>query len=416
MDDIKTLVKKVKRRINDFCRIHFSTAYRKIKKFNVHAMFVKRSFKDFFMLRYIVRELVVYFLVMYLFFFLIFFVNQILLMMQNLLGKNLPFMDVALLCFYSFPAIMAQTAPFATLTGFLMALGRMHSDNEILILRASGQDPKRVILQPVVVLGLIISLFSFFLNDYLLPVSIIKYKEQYLISISRNPLVEIESNTVKKFNSETIVTGEVKGNIISDVVFFDRDAEGNQRIINALESTIDSPKLSGVSMQLNMNDSTLTLINNRKKENFEYITASRITMNIFESAFMDYSGGVEPNEMTSTDILKEIRTLKKQESTPENVSVLNKYKIEFNKKYSLSFGALFFAFLAVPLALLFGKTNGQFVGLVIGVLISVLYWALMWVFMLFGYRNGFNGFFAMWMPNIIVGIAGGAFFYALQKQ
>ena len=60
---------------------------------------------------------------------------------------------------YSLPFIVAQSAPFATLVGFLMSLGGMMSSNEILIFRASGFSFLRILV-PVASLGLIISIGS----------------------------------------------------------------------------------------------------------------------------------------------------------------------------------------------------------------------------------------------------------------
>lgn len=351
---------------------------------------------------------------MFMFYFLVFFVNQILVVMLNLLGKNLPFWDVVLLIFYSLPQIIAQTAPFATLTGFLMCLGRMNSDNEILILRASGQNPRMIILVPVFALGTVISLFSFFVNDYLLPAGMIKYKEQELISISRNPFVEIESNSVKHLRDNTIVTGQVSKTGISDVVFFDKDEKGNPRIIISGQSTVDTAEEAGVSMQLNMSDPTVIVLNNNRPANFDVINAKKMTMNIFESLIVDNNFSDDPTFMTTYDIRQQINKFKMDENIPPET--INRYELEFNRKYAASFGALFFAFLAMPLALIFGKHNGVFAGLIIGVLISVVYWSLIWVFMLFGLRNGLNGFIAMWIPNFVVGAAGLIFYGIMVKQ
>ena len=392
----------------------FLVLFARIKKLVIHLKFKNRQRKTFFLWRYIYKELFLYFLVMFAFYFLVFFVNQILVMMLKLLGKNLPVWDVILLMFYSIPSIISQTAPFATLTGFLMCLGRMNSDNEILILRASGQNPRHIILIPVLVLGFVISAMSFFVNDYLLPAGMIKYKEQYLISISRNPFVEIESDSVKHLNENIIVFGQVSKSEISDIVFFDKDENMNQRIILAGNSKVNSVSKNGVSMKLDMNDALVISLDEQKENDFDVIKAEKLSMNIFESAFIDTTTGVEPNEMTTYDIHQEIKKIKKDSSSSKEI--LNRYIIEYNKKFALSFGALFFAFLALPLALLFGKQNGVFVGLVIGVLISVLYWSLIWIFMLFGYRNGLNGFIAMWIPNIVIGTAGFIFYYAMIKK
>ena len=346
---------------------------------------------------------------MFLFYFLIFFVNNILVLMLKLLGKNLPLWDVLVLIFYSLPSIISQTAPFAILTGFLMCLGRMNSDNEILVLRVSGQNPRRIILIPVLVLGFIVSLFNLFINDYLLPISRIKFNEQYLVSISRNPFVEIEPNSVKKLNENTIVIGDIKDSIINDIVFFDKDEKNNQRIIISGNTVANTSNKDGLTMSLDMNDSFVVVLN-RNKIDYNLLKSDKLQMNIFESSFVNYSNATAPDEMTSYDIYKEIKNIKK--NYPDDKDRLNRFVLEFNKKFSLSFGALFFAFLAMPLSLIFGKQNGVFFGLITGVLISVLYWSLLWIFMLFGYRNGLNGFFAMWVPNFIVGIAG-LFFYWL---
>lgn len=383
--------------------------FNKIKRFYIHFKFENRKLKNNSMIRYIFKELFIYFAVMFLFYFLIFFVNNILVLMLKLLGKNLPLWDVLVLIFYSLPSIISQTAPFAILTGFLMCLGRMNSDNEILVLRVSGQNPRRIILIPVLVLGFIVSLFNLFINDYLLPISRIKFNEQYLVSISRNPFVEIEPNSVKKLNENTIVIGDIKDSIINDIVFFDKDEKNNQRIIISGNTVANTSNKDGLTMSLDMNDS-LVVVLNRNKIDYNLLKSDKLQMNIFESSFVNYSNATAPDEMTSYDIYKEIKNIKKK--YPDDKDRLNRFVLEFNKKFSLSFGALFFAFLAMPLSLIFGKQNGVFFGLITGVLISVLYWSLLWIFMLFGYRNGLNGFFAMWVPNFIVGIAG-LFFYWL---
>ena len=70
---------------------------------------------------YILRELLLYFIVAFLFFFLIFFVNHMLLRAGDILEKRVPLGKVALFIFYSLPFVIAQSAPFATLVGFLSA-------------------------------------------------------------------------------------------------------------------------------------------------------------------------------------------------------------------------------------------------------------------------------------------------------
>lgn len=366
------------------------------------------------MMRYLVRELLLYFLIAFLFFFLVFFCNQILLLVQDILRKQVPIIEVMKLMSYSLPFIIAQSAPFGTLVGFLMCMGRLMTDNEILILRATGTSFFRLSL-PVIILGILISIGSFFVNDYLLPLGTIEYNKLYKQIIFSNPNVEMESNSIKKTSNSILVIGDVNDRYVSDLLLFDSDSSGNQRLIIASDTELLDPNDSTIMMQLKMKNPTVVQFDKDNKETYEYILSEYTTMNIFASQFVSSgSSGTNPREMTSFDLKKYIDKLKTKDTTSKRT--LNTYNLEYHKKFSLPFGSIFFALLAFPLAILFGKHNGQTIGLIIGILISVLYWSLMTLGQIFGIRNGMDGFISMWLPNFLVGIFGCIFIFFLVKK
>lgn len=363
--------------------------------------------------KYIAKELFLYFLVAFLFFFVIFFVNQILLLAETILRKRVPLWDVIRLIWYCLPAIVAQSAPFATLVGFLMSLGRMVTDNEVMILRASGQRYSSI-LKPVIIIGFGISLFSFIMNDYFLPLGTINYNRLYKEIIVSNPTMELESNSIKKLNDSTVVIGEVDKNHVSDIVIFDSSSKDEQKIIIAKDSDVFNSVSPGVMMRLNMNDSLIFNISKKDKNKFDTINADVSTLNIFESSIIASSGGVSPREMTSFDLHRQIKKMSSNPSTPKRQ--LNTYNLEFNKKFSIPFGSIFFALLAFPLSLIFGKKDGQTLGLIFGIIISVLYWAATILGQMFGIRSGYNGFVMMWTPNILIGIMGIILYFRLRRK
>ena len=365
------------------------------------------------LIKYLVKELTLYFAVAFLFFFMIFFVNQILLLAENILKKRVPFGDVAKLITYGLPFIIAQSAPFATLVGFLMCLGRIMTENEALIIRAAGQN-YAVFVVPVLALGLLISVLSFFVNDYLLPAGTIRYNKLYRQIIASNPAVEIEPHSIKRLNDATIVIGDVKDGVVSDLVFFDNSSAGKQRIVVAGSSNLVSAKRDGVLMQLNMHDSFVAFIDTAKRADFESLVSSLATLNIFDSSIFGDSYSTSPREMTSYDLWRKIRDMKQSENYTRHI--LNRYIMEYNKKFSLPFGSIFFAFLALPLAFLFCKHNGQTIGLIVGLLICVVYWAMMILGQIFAARNGIDGFWAMWFPNLVIGGSGMLFYAVLKKR
>ena len=363
--------------------------------------------------KYISKELFIYFIVLFLAFFMIFFVNHILLVAETLFAKNVPLHSVIRLMWYILPSIVAQSAPYATLVGFLMCLGRMATDNEILILRASGQR-YGVIFKPVIVMSVVISLVSFVMNDYFLPLGTIKYNQYYRRVITANPAIELEPHSVKRMNDSVLVIGDVQKNHVSDLVFISTDKNGNQRMIISGPSNILKSTSPGVVMQLQMNDSFVIMFNKNMRDKYEVLDSEGMTLNVFESSFTDASGGTAPREMTSLDLLKKIIKMKKSNRTQKNQ--LNYYMIEFYRKYSVPFGSFFFAILAFPLALVFGKSNGQLLGLVFGLVICLLNWVMSILGQMFGIRGGYNAFLVTWLPHILVSLIGILIYLRLVKK
>ncbi|MDR3312822.1 MAG: LptF/LptG family permease [Spirochaetaceae bacterium] len=365
------------------------------------------------LVNYLVRELMLYFLMAVLFFFLVFFVNQILLMAQDILKYHVPLSDVARLILYSLPFSIAQAAPFATIVGFLMCLGRLMTDNEILIFRASGRSYS-LLLCIVLVLGLGISGASFLVNDYLLPLGISSYNQLYRRVSVANPAVVLESNSVKRTNDLTVVVGNVTEQAVSDMVFFDLDADRNQRIIVSGQSTVHTPSDKSVLMQINMSDVTVVSLDRGKKSDYDVITSENVNMNLFASTIFQVNPVRAPNEYPFLELREQLREMRAK--TSANRNTINIYSLELNKKFSLPLGAIFFAFLALPLAIMFGKQNGQTIGLIIGLLLSFVYWAMIIVGQRMAIRNGINSTVVMWLPDAVMGAAGMVFFIGLRRR
>ena len=391
---------------------------RKTNCVRIQAFFAKKIFKLNFvksniLVRYIAKELFLYFLICFVFFFVVFFVNQILLLAETILKKRVPVNSVFKLILYCLPNVISQSAPFATLVGFLMCIGRLVTDNEILIFRASGQRYS-LILKSVLSMGFLISIFSFIMNDYFLPIGTLKYNRLFKQIIVSNPAIELESKSIKRMNDSTLVIGNVNKNNVSDIVMFDSEKDGVQRIIMAENSDVKKSSTPGVIMQLDMNNPIVLSLDKSEIENYESISAEKLRLNIFEDSIISSSNGTSPREMTSWDLIKRIKKMKQENSSTKKR--LNTFILECNKKFSVPFGSFFFALLAFPLALIFGKKDGQTLGLIFGIILSVLYWSATIIGQMFGIRGGYNGFWMMWTPNFVIGILGIILYIRLKKK
>ena len=381
-------------------------------KFQVRVL-KRGTLKDNILIKYLFKDLFLYFLVSFFFFFMVFFVNQILLTVEDLLAKSAPFTDVMRIMVYSLPFIIAQSAPFATLVGFLMSLGGMMTSNEILIFRAAGFSFIKILV-PVAVLGVLISIGSFFVNDYLLPLGTIKYNKLMRKIMNSTPSIELESNSVKHLDTANIVIGNVEGNKVSDIVIID-SKDGEDRLIVAGESVLVGAKEEGVLMQFDMNEANVLTIK-QKRNDYDILRSKRTVMNVFDSTFLGTTSQ-SPREMTTYDLTKALNVMKADNNdTPSALRKLNLWIMEWHKKFAIPFGSIFFALLAFSMAFLFGKNNGQMIGLFLGLVICVLYWAVQIVGQLLVTKVDLNAFWCIWTPNFLIGFFGLVFFTRLLKK
>ncbi|MDR2767562.1 MAG: LptF/LptG family permease [Treponema sp.] len=397
---------------------------------------------------YIVRETLFAFLVCFLFFFFIFFVNQILYLAQDVLSKRVPPHQVALLIFFSMPSIVALASPFASLTGTLMTVGRLSSDNEILVLAGSGFS-YRSVYAPALLVGLFISIFSFAANDILLPAGTVQFSRLYRRILFSTPALELEANSIKRFKNTLLVTGPVEGNVIRDVLIMDRTGSGERRLILAKNAGLSD--LGGGNIGISLESAFVQSGKENVREDYDYASSSSLRYIVPQDEIIQTVYNVGPREMSSVDVKKEIRqkeitvyeTLEIEKfrlagralklealiregsgdrngaaalaseynsiaaavREIENDRSLLIYRLEYFKKFAIPFGALSFVLLAVSIGLM-AKRSGQTIGFLIGLVIAALYWAALLIGQAMGTDMGFSPFWSMWFPNAAALVSG----------
>ena len=402
--------------------------------------------------RYVLQEFLFSFLVAFAFFFIIFFVNQLLLLAEEILTKDVALFDVLLLILYALPSIVALSFPFASLVGALMAVGRFSSDNEVIAFQASG-IPLTQLFMPMLILGALFSLASFAMNDYFLPRGTIRFGTLYRELLYRNPALELEPYTVKRYQNDILITGNVQGRNIGSFAIIDRDEEGKRRVIVSRDAklTRQGEEDTGV-ISLELQDVFTHSYLGSQRGEYEYARAEEMVYNILLQDITVSVRNPGPREMSARDVLADIREkeaalaerVAQQErelaalrgrlgltylawqrgeasreavegvegrlTQQQNVRIFDRtlqiYRLEYYKKYSIPFACLSFIILAFPVGL-YTRRSGRSVGFGIGLLISVLYWSLLIGGQTFGtQRPEVSPFLSMWLPNVVVIVLG----------
>lgn len=371
-------------------------------------------------------------------------------MAEDILSRKAAFVDVFQLVVFAMPAIIAMSFPFGSLVGALIAASRMASDNEVLVMRASGV-PRSAIFVPFVVLGLAFAIFSFIMNDVLLPLGTINYGKLYRRLITSAPALELGPYTVKRYRETVIVTGPERDGALLDVVILDTTPDGKVRVIGASSARLIDREDQAGTITLNLQNVFVQESEPAKPDRFEYSSAASMDYNVALAGFADFSSGIGPREMSSVDVLTSIRqkeTALAQRANQRAVEVFDRhselaaeylqrsgsattinaslarlrpgtealealkarplrdrsldiYRLEYYKKFSIPAGALFFVFLAFPLGVR-ARRSGRVSGFGIGLLVAVAYWAMLIGGQTLGLRADLSPFIAMWAPNITV--------------
>ena len=409
---------------------------------------------------YLFREFILSFMVAFFIFFALILVNELLVIALRMQKKDVPVSTVFMFLLYSLPYVLSYTFPLSTMVSCLMAVGRFHSDNEMLAMRASGIRYTNIFV-PFCFAAVILTSVSFVMNDYFLPLGMEKrYSLLNKVALSNASVIFEPYDVSDPIQGKIIITGDIQENLIKNLIIIDRDPDSNRRVIVSRDANFrQNEQLEGV-MHLNLQEPFMVSVDNDRRNAFNYIRAREADYNIL---LKDYVGTAfsssDPSTMTSSqvrDMIKEEKerlndsrerqkervsfqlyqlqcqyneifesTLRQREYRQADInSLVNDYEnymtqknrkignrslsrleTEYHYKFVLPTGCLALILLAFPLGL-FSKRSDKAVGLGLGSIFAFVYWVLIMMAKIIGYTSNFSPALIMWMPNIIVCTAG----------
>lgn len=393
-------------------------------------------------------------------FFALFLVNELLVIALRMQKKDVPVSTVFTFLLYSLPYVLSYTFPLSTMVSCLMAVGRFHSDNEMLAMRASGIRYSNIFV-PFSFAAVILTLISFVMNDYFLPLGMEKrYSLLNQVALSNASVIFEPYDVSDPIQGKIIITGDIRENLIKNLIIVDRDPDSNRRVIVSKDVTFrQNEQLEGV-MHLNMKNPFMLSVDKNRRNSYNYTTAREADYNIL---LKDYANTVfsssDPSTMTSGQVREMIREEKErlknnrlrqkervasdlyqlrcrynemfessiymrqfrqsdinslsgdyenyliQKNRKISNKSLSRLETEYHYKFVLPTGCIALILLAFPLGL-FSKRSDKAVGLGLGSIFAFVYWVLIMMAKIVGYTSDFPAVLIMWLPNMIVGIAG----------
>lgn len=410
---------------------------------------------------YVGKEYFLSFLVAFVFFFFIFFVNQILVLAQKILLKNVMLSDVLMLVVLSIPQFLMYTMPFSSLASASMVIGNLSSQNEVLALRSCGIHTGRIFV-PIVGISLILSVSTLFIADRMIPYTTERYRDLYAQVLERVPTLELESYSSTTFGNMVISNGLVDKNEVHDMLIFDDSDPNNSRVVFADKGSFSVVDIDRFIYRIDMENPQILATDSTSLESYSLAKASSMTMYINLSSQTGANVNITPSQMSIRQLMtltnerrEENDSLKAQKaedvrrltsSVAEELFSLEDgktidagslyrrvndvverqdrrsfsfyfqyYRTELQKKIALSFACTFLVFIAFPISF-FRVKNGRLLGFGLSMLIACMYWFLLYYMHTRAIMTSLHPAIFIWFPDALVFFIGVVLLLKLRKR
>lgn len=322
-----------------------------------------------------------------------------------IINKGVDPLSVGKLFLFMIPYLLTYIVPIASLAAVLLALGRLSGDNEIVAIRAGGIHLFRLI-QPLLTLGLILSLVLVIFNDRVIPYAHFATRKTLMEVGVKNPAAALEPGVfINSFQNYVLFIYRIDENKLTNVRIYEPQGEGKPtRTIVAKRGEFSAVPEKNL-VKLKLIDGTSDEPDPENPNNFYKLNFKTyfMTLNLNQA---QAPGDIEkkPKDMTIAELRREIARLKREGIDPTPLIT------EINEKIALAFACLAFMLLGAPLAVI-TRRREKSINFGIAFLIVGAYYLLLIGSEALSLRGLVNPQIAMWLPNILLGGLGGILTY-----
>lgn len=321
---------------------------------------------------YLLRIILPYFIFSWLLLSVILFVQQASRFSDIFFNTILPSNLVWQLTFALVPNVIAFTCPMAALVGVIIGMSKMQGDSELTAVRAAGTGNFQI-SAPIILLGIILSVFAFLINLKGVPFAAGIVRQVALQTALYKLESPIEPGVFnKEINGYTIYVkeGNISEGTWGKIFIYNEDAKANLvRLITAEEGRIDNTDERSELILQNAVVSTFPLNDQNKKFISENVGEVRFGIHSKRKEIVDKISKTEetPEELGLTQLAE---YAKKQEG-----KLRTEAEILYSRRILLSLTPLLFSILGLNLVLRFGR-GGRGVGVFLALASLVFYYLI----------------------------------------
>ncbi|MDQ6825831.1 MAG: LptF/LptG family permease [Candidatus Eremiobacteraeota bacterium] len=351
--------------------------------------------------QYILREFVGPFGFALLAYLLFWFINIFFLAADYIINAHAPFLVVLRFLVFRIPQSTPQAFPFAALFGTMLAMGRLAGDNELNALRTSGISLWRICRTPVL-LGSVIFLLSYFINERVTPASVDLSTRTFYQIVYHQSALPIEPQLFRKDpDTQTVfyVTQVASDYKTMEGVMIFRPNRSNyfQEVVTAKKAHIEGGALV-------LENAVRSKYNAEGIADQQYIAKTfSIGLPLAETAAQFVSSvNSDPYATNSKGLAAQVKALQAQ---GVGGPALGAMRINLANKLAYPAAALIGVIIALPLAIRFGS-KGRTLGITLSIMTFFVYYVMTAIASAIGRNGAINPYLAAWLPNVVMGGTG----------
>lgn len=332
--------------------------------------------------------------------------------MDLVVNKGMQVSDVVKLILYLIPSFLVFTIPISFLIALLIGMGRLSSDSEIVILKASGVSLYQM-LSPVAVVSIVTFLITAATSFIFVPLGNIALKNHLFQIAQKKASVGIKERVFSDdFKGLLLYTDhiDIQGEYMYNILISDqRMTQDPNTIVAHRAYLLANPQAMKVTLRLE-NGSIHALDKNMK--NYRKIDFKTYDVNLeINSSLSESQQNIKKsfNEMTFGELLK---ILRQRKLSPSDLRTAG---IELNKKISIPLSCIIFMFLGLPLGIRTHRSVRSR-GFIYGFLIVLVYYLLQLVGDALVETGRLSAIVGTWTPNLVFLSAGLTLFFMTARE
>ncbi len=313
------------------------------------------------------------------------------------------------------PHILSITLPISILLATFLTFQKLSSQSEIIAIRAAGVSFTRL-MRPVIFLGLIGAALSFFLSEFVVPITTPFAKKIYTLALYKDPISTKGVAGFSYFERDSddairriFYVKTFKKTKLSDILILDF-SKNNTSMIHTAQTGKWDPEQGGWVLYDGMS-SYIKLADQkkRKKDMLEgKMSGESHLVTTFQKTFIPSS--LNPNEiLNNINNVRDMNFLELRhyigvhEKGRIITDKLDEFKTKYFNKYAYPFSCLMLAVIGACLGITGRRRAINWGYIVIGLVVFVFYMSES-MFDSFGSSGRIMPVIAVWLPNLVLAV------------